>query len=147
MKSSAKAPAEYLASLAPERREAITALRKLIRKHLPTGYEEAMQWGMLCYQVPLKRCPQTYNGMPLGYVALASQKNYMGLYLMGLCVDPAALKRFRASYKASGKKLDMGKVCLHFKKLDDLPLPLIAETVSAMSVAECIKAYEKAERR
>ena len=84
MQSDAKTVTEYLAGLPDDRRKAIKTVRALIRKHLPKGYEEAMNWGMISYQVPLKTCPQTYNGQPLVYAALASQKNHMAVYLTGI---------------------------------------------------------------
>ena len=133
---------EYLDELSPDRREAIETVRRVILEKLPDGYEEMMQYGMIGYAIPLERYPVTYNGQPLGYVALASQKNYMSVYLMNIYGDPEAEKWFTESYKASGKKLDMGKSCVRFKTLDDLPLDLIGEAVARTSASDFIEWYE-----
>ena len=133
---------EYIASLPEGRKEAIAALRDLIKKHLPKGYEEGMDYGMICYYIPLSRYPNTYNGHALQYVALASQKNYMSLYLMGVYGEGES--SFKERYKATGKKLDMGKSCVRFKSLDDLPLDLIAETVAKITPEKYIATYKKA---
>jgi hypothetical protein len=138
--SEAKTVASYLKQLRPDRREAMTAVRKVILKNLPKGYEEGMQ-GMITYSIPLKDLPKTYNGDPLWYVGLASQTNYMALYLNNVYSDPEIADWFKARYKATGKRLDMGKSCVRFKKLEDLPLDLIGETVAATSKDELIKMY------
>jgi hypothetical protein len=108
-RSDARTPDEMIAALPPERREAISAVRDVIRANLPPGYEEGMQFGMLAWYVPLERFPDTYNGQPLGLAALASQKNYLSLYLNTVYGDPETERWFRERYAASGKKLDMGK--------------------------------------
>ncbi len=112
----------YLAELAPERRVAIAALRGVIQANLPEGYEESMQFGMIGYVVPLSRYPETANGAPLLYAALASQKRHMAVYLMDVYADPAAASWFTEAYKATGKRMDMGKSCVRFRKLEDLPV-------------------------
>ena len=137
---------EYIKSLPDERREAIKGLRKVILDNLPKGYKEGMLWGMITYYIPLKDYPNTYNRQPLGYAALASQKNYNSLYLLTVYGDPKTEKWFKAQYKASGKKLDMGKSCVHFKKLDDLPVDLIAETIARTPKDAYIKRYEAARK-
>ncbi len=146
VQSKAKTVEAYLAELPPDRREAISAVRKVILENLPKGYEEAMNWGMICYQVPLARCPDTYNGQPLGIAALASQKRYMSIYLMNVYGDKKTEAWFRAGFKKAGKKLDMGKSCVRFKKLDDLPLELIGQAVARAPVEALIAAYEKARK-
>ena len=133
---------EYLAELSPERRDSIAKLRKLILKNLPKGFIEIMLYGMISYVIPLERYPITYNKKPLTIISLASQKNYMALYLMNVYGDEAE-ERFKKSYLASGKKLDMGKSCVRFKSLDDLPLGLIGETIARTSVDQFIKRYER----
>ena len=140
--SKAETVDEYLDELAPDRREAVETVRQVILDSLPEGYEEMMQYGMIGYAIPLERYPVTYNGQPLGYVALASQKNYMSLYLMNIYGDPEAEKWFTESYKATGKRLDMGKSCVRFKSLDDLPLDLIGEAVARTLVSDFIEWYE-----
>ncbi|HEV8054677.1 MAG TPA: DUF1801 domain-containing protein [Candidatus Limnocylindrales bacterium] len=119
-------------------------VREVIRANLPRGNEEGMQFGMISYHVPLERFPNTYNGQPLGLAALASQKNYMALYLNTVYGDPETERWFRERYASSGKKLDMGKSCLRFRKLEDLPLDLIGETIARAPVDEYIRRYEAA---
>src|SRR5262249_54768370 len=109
MKSSAKSPDEYVKSLPADRREAIGAVRAAILKNLPKGFEEMVDFGMLAYVVPLKRLPDTYNGHPLPIAALASQKNYMSVYLMCVYGNAKLKAWFAAEFKKAGKKLDMGK--------------------------------------
>ena len=135
MRSNATSVEQYLSELSPERRAAIEAVRKVILGNLPTGYEEAMNWGMITYQVPLSVYPDTYNKKPLMYAALASQKNHMAVYLTGIYIEEGVKKRFVEEYAATGKKLDMVKSCVRFKKLEDLPLPVIGKVIAAHSIA------------
>jgi hypothetical protein len=145
--SKAKSVTEYLASLPPERRAALAAVRRVIKKNLPRGFVEGMQYGMIGYAVPLSRYPNTYNGQPLGIACLASQKNYMTLYLMGIYADPGGRKWFEGAFKKAGKKLDMGQSCVRFRKLEDLPLDVIGEAIARTGVDEFIAAAEKARKR
>ena len=138
---------EYLAELPPDRRGTIAAVREVILRHLPSGYEEAMQYCMIGYVIPLKRYPVTYNKQPLAYAALASQKNYMSLYLMNIYGDKETEQWFTGQYKDRGKKLDMGKSCVRFKKLEDLPLDLIAQAIARTSVDDFIERYEASRRK
>ena len=130
MQSDAKTPEEYLSELEPTRRDAISAVRNVILDNLPEGYEEVMQYGMLSYVVPLSVFPDTYNGQPVMYIALASQKQYMSLYLTTVYADPSLSDWFKQRYLATGKKLNMGKSCVRFRKLEDLPLDLVAEVTA-----------------
>jgi uncharacterized protein YdhG (YjbR/CyaY superfamily) len=139
MQSKAATIEEYLNELTPERREGIGAVRAVILENLPEGYEEAMNWGMISYQVPLAVYPETYNKQPLMYAALASQKNHMAVYLTGIYMDEAAKDAFEAAYKATGKRYDVGKSCVRFKRLDDLPLELIGETIASLPVNEFVE--------
>jgi len=141
--SNAQTVEEYLASLPEDRRAAVSKVRAVILANLPDGYEEGMQYGMIGYYVPLEDYPDTYNGQPLGYIALASQKNYMSLYLMSVYSDTRRAQAFTQQYKATGKKLDMGKSCVRFKSLDDLPLDLIADTVASVPVDKFLGEYEE----
>jgi hypothetical protein len=143
MQSKAKTVEAYLKSLPAERREAIAAVRKVILKNLPRGFREMMQFGMIGYAIPLERFPNTYNGQPLGIAGLASQKNYMSLYLMNVYSDKATLDRFLVEYRASGKRLDMGKSCVRFRKLEDLPLDVIGKAIARNSVEDVIAAHER----
>jgi uncharacterized protein YdhG (YjbR/CyaY superfamily) len=147
MRSNASAVEEYLAELPGERREALEAVRQVILKSLPKGYEEVMNWGMITYQVPLETYPDTYNGKPLMYAALASQKNHMAVYLTGIYVDDEARQEFELKYKATGKRYDVGKSCVRFKKVEDIPLSLIGESIGSLSVEEFIKRVESARPR
>lgn len=146
-KSTAATPDEYLAELPDDRRAALAAVRKVILDNLPEGYEETMQYGMIGYVIPLETYPATYNGQALNYVGLSSQKNYMTIYLMGIYSDPDLERWFVEQFEARGKKLDMGKSCVRFKKLDDLPMDLIGQAIAATSMAEFIGRYEVSRRR
>lgn len=146
MQSQAPTVAEYLASLPQDRRSALEAVRTVILQNLPDGYEEGMQYGMIGYYIPLSRYPKTYNGHALSYAALASQKNYMSLYLMGIYCDEESARWFQDQYAHSGKKLDMGKSCVRFRKLEDLPLDLVGKAVALVSVEEYLRLYERSRR-
>lgn len=141
--SAATTPAAYLASLPPERRRVIAAVRAVIKKRLPPGYVETMNWGMLAYEIPLRRYPNTYNKQPLMYLALAAQKNNYAFYMTGLRKDDALLARLAAAYAAAGRKLDLGKSCLRFKSLEELPLDVIGDLVASTSVEERIEVAER----
>jgi len=140
-------PAAYLASLPPDRRKVIAAVRRLVKKHLPEGYVETMNWGMLSYEIPLSRYPDTYNKQPLSYVALAAQKNNYALYMMNVYGNEALMDKLAAAYSAAGRKLDMGKSCLRFRTLEELPLDVIGEIVASTSVESHIAASEAARRK
>lgn len=149
MQSKAKTVDEYLAGLPDDRREALQALRKVIRKNLGKGYQEGMQYGMPGWFVPHSVYPPGYHcnpTEPLPFVGMASQKNHMSLYLM--CVyghsDGSALAEFQKAWAKTGKKLDMGKACVRFKKLDDLALDVIGETIKSIPVRKYIEHYEAA---
>lgn len=137
---------DYLGELSDDRRDAIAEVRDVILENLPDGYAETMNWGMISYEVPLERYPDTYNGQPLGYAALASQKNYMAVYLNSVYGDDETEEWFRREYEATGKKLDMGKSCVRFKSLDQLPLELIGQVIAGTSVDDLIEAYERSRR-
>lgn len=148
--SSAKTVKEYLDGLSPERRKEIEAVRKIIIKNLPKGYEEGISYGMLGYCVPLSLYPKGYLGkkdVPLPYACLASQKHYMALYLNNVYGDKATDEWFRKTYKASGKKLDMGKSCVRFKSADDLPLEVIGQAIAKTPVQTYIERYEAARKK
>ncbi|NNK49745.1 MAG: DUF1801 domain-containing protein [Gemmatimonadetes bacterium] len=144
MRSEATTVEEYLAELPDDRRDALEAVRKVILDNLPEGYVEAMNWGMIAYEVPLERYPDTYNKQPLAFAALASQKNHMAVYLTGIYISDEARDEFEQAYRATGKRFDVGKSCVRFKKLDDLPLDLIGETVASLPVERLIKRVEEA---
>lgn len=133
---------EYLSELDDVRQEAVSAVRQVILDNLPVGYEEIMQYGMISYVVPLDVLADTYNGQPLMYIALASQKQYMSLYLTNVYGDESVEKWFKERYLATGKKLNMGKSCVRFRKLDDLPLELVAEVVARTPIDEFVTIYK-----
>jgi hypothetical protein len=145
--SAAPTVTTYLQSLPEERRKVIAKLRSVIKKHLPKGYQEAMNFGMITYQVPLRRYPDTYNGQPLCYAGLAAQKNYNALYLMRPYGDAKQRKFLEESFAKAGKKLNMGKSCIRFKTLEDLPLPAIAALVASTPPDTWIAAAKKARTR
>jgi len=150
MQSKAKTVQEYLDSLPEGRRATIRAVRKVIVQHLPKGYQEIMQYGMISYAVPLSLYPPGYHcgkDVPLPYAGLASQKNYMSLYLCNIYSDKGTEKWFRNEFKASGKKLDMGKSCVRFKRVEDLPLDVIGKAIARTPVKNFIMLYEKAIKR
>lgn len=142
--SKAKTVAAYLKELPAERRAVIAAVRQVILKSLPKGYEEGMEWGVISYQVPLAKYPDTHNGRPLMYVALGAQKNYYALYLM---CDGGHLAELKEAYAKAGKRLDMGKCCLRFQRVEDLPLPVIRKIIRASSPAAYIRQYESTRGR
>ena len=135
---------EYLAEQSLERREALGEVRRVILKNLPLGYAEVMQYSMISYVIPLERYPKTYNKQPLAYLSLAAQKRYMSIYLMGVYCDRETESWFVQRYRASGKRLDMGKSCVRFRTLEDLPLDLVGEVISLTSVDNFIGLYEAA---
>ena len=139
MQSEAATVEEYLAELPEERRIAIEAVREVILKNLPVGYEEVMNWGMITYQVPLETYPDTYNKKPLMYAALASQKNHMAVYLTAIYMTEEARLAFEAAYKATGKRYDVGKSCVRFKKLEDFPLELIGQSIASLEASEFVR--------
>lgn len=138
---------EYLESLPEERRAVLSKLRALIKRRIPRGFEESLLWGTIAYSVPLERFPDTYNGHPLGYVALASRKNYCTLHLMSVYMNPEGQKALAEGFRKAGKKLDMGKACVRFKSLDDLPLDVIGDLVAKITPEAWIAIYKKSRIR
>lgn len=147
VQSKAETVEEYLAELPEERRAVIAAVREVILAHLPEGYEEAMAWGMIGYGIPLSRYPDTYNKQPLSFVALAAQKRHYALYLMCAYQDSGDEAFLRRAFEATGKRLDMGKCCVRFKKLEDLPLDAIGELIARTPPERMIATYEASRRR
>jgi hypothetical protein len=147
MISKAATVSEYLSELTPEERADIQKVRSVIKKNLPKGYKESVQFGMICYSIPLSRYADTYNGQALCYAALAALKNHNAVYLMNVYGHPGTERWFKARYKATGKRLDMGKSCVRFQHADDLPLDVIGEAIARTSVEDYIGYYEKARGR
>jgi len=138
---------KFLAQLPPARRREIGRVRALIREHLPAGYEEVVSKHMLVYQVPLGRYSDTYNGQPLWYIALASEKSYLSLHLMSIYGDPVQSQRLKDGFRSTGKKLDMGKACIHFENVDDLPSDVVGGIIASMPVDRWIEIAQAARRR
>ena len=139
MHSKAITVEQYLNELPNERKEALSIVRQIIVENIPDGYDEVMNWGMITYEVPLETYPNTYNGKPLMYAALASQKNHMSVYLTGCYMSLDVRNKFKKAYKKSGKRFDAGKSCIRFKKVNDLPLELLGKTIASMDVNKFIE--------
>ena len=139
MHSKAITVEQYLNELPNDRKEAMSIVRQTIVENLPDGYNEVMNWGMITYEVPLETYPNTYNGKPLMYAALASQKNHMSVYLTGCYMSLDVRDKFEKAYKKSGKRFDAGKSCIRFKKVNDLPLELLGKTIASMDVNKFIE--------
>lgn len=137
----------FLAELPAQRRRELERVRDVVRKHLPAGYAETVSGGMIVYEVPLAVYSGTYNGQPLWYAALASAKSYLSLHLMMVYGSPALSQRLRDGFESAGKKLDMGKACVHFQAADDLALDAIAEAVASTSVQQFVAIAKAARRR
>ena len=140
--NTAKTADEYIESLPDDRREAVREVRDTVRANLPEGFEEGMSYGMIAWYVPLERFPNTYNGEPLGLAALASQKNYISLYLLSVYGDPSTEAWFKDRYAETGKLLNMGKSCLRFRRLEDVPLDVIGETIARVDLDSYLAGYE-----
>lgn len=147
MQSQSKTPDGYIKEIPSERMEAFSTLRNTILKHIPKGYEECMSYGMIGYVVPHKLFPAGYHcdpKLPLPFASIASQKNFIALYHMGLYANPELLDWFVTEYPKHCKtKLDMGKGCVRFKKTDDIPFKLIGELMKKVTVKDWIALYEK----
>lgn len=147
MQSSAATPEEYVASLPEDRKEAIEKLRKVIKKNLPKGFKEGMGYGMLGYNVPHSLYPAGYHcdpKLPLPFIGLASQKNFIAVYHMGVYSSPELLEWFTTEYSKRVKgKLDMGKSCIRFKKPENIPFDLIGELASKLTPQQWIDLYEE----
>lgn len=144
MKSNSTTVESYLKSLPADRRTAIEAVRAVMLKNLDSDYEEGMQYGMIGYFVPHRVFPQGYHcdpSQPLCFAGLASQKNHMSVYLMCIYGDEREAAWLTSEWKKTGKKLDMGKSCIRFKKLDDLPLALIGEAVRRVPAKAYVARY------
>lgn len=147
MKYEASSPEEYIAQLPQDRKEVIEKLRSIIKENLPAGYEEGINYNMIGYYVPHSIYPEGYHcnpELPLPFMNIASQKNSVNLYHSGIYAIPKIHDWFVNEYpKYSKRKLDMGKSCVRFKKMDDIPYKLIAELCRKISIEDWIKTYEK----
>jgi hypothetical protein len=146
-RSTASTVDEYLAGLPEERRAVISAVREVVLRHLPAGYQETMNWGMISYEVPLERCPHTYNGQPLSFAGLAAQKSHYALYLMCAYEGSEYGRILRDAYAAMGKRPDIGKSCIRFESLDDLPLDAIGGIIASLPPDAYLRWVEAARQR
>ena len=146
MRSDAPTVDEYLAGLPEERVEAIATVRQTLLASLPEGVVEVMNWGMICYEIPLETHPDTYNGKPLMVAALASQKRNMAVYLQGLYMSPELQERIVGAWRERGTRLDMGKSCIRFRALANIELDLVGQAVAAFTVPEFIALSEACRR-
>ena len=144
--SKATTVADYLADLPPERAAVVAHVRDLVNKAMPDGYREAMSYGMIGWAVPLEVYPDTYNGQTLAYVGLAAQKNHFSLYLNCVYASAERTERLKAAYAAAGKKLDMGKSCIRFKRIDQLAEDALAAEIASVIPAQYIAISEEARR-
>ena len=148
MTSDAKTPEEYISALPQDRKDAITKLRKIILKRLPKGFSETISYGMLGYVVPHSLYPDGYHcdpKLPLPFMSIASQKNFVGVYHMGIYANKELYDWFVDEYpKHSSRKIDMGKSCIRLNKIEEIPYELIGELASKMTPNEWIKIYENA---
>jgi hypothetical protein len=136
-------PEDYIASLPPGRREAITQVRAVINANLPQGYQEGMLYGIISWYVPLESFSDTYNKQPLTLAGLASRKNNMTLYLNNVYGNPTTERWFKNRWAETGKKLNMGKSCVYFRKIEDLPLDVVAEVIAREPLDQFVTYYEK----
>lgn len=147
MQSKAVTPDEYVAQVPEERKGAMITLRKTIQENLPDGFEEGMNYGMIGYYVPHSIYPDGYHcdpKLPLPFMNIASQKNFIAVYHMGIYANPEIMDWFVAEYPKYVKtKLDMGKSCIRFKKIETIPYELIAELCHKMTVQNWVDLYEK----
>ena len=145
-KSSAETVKEYLNELPEGKREVVKKLRQIVLDNLPNGYQERMNWGMISYEVLLTKYPSTYNKKPLLFAAIAAQKNYISLYLTPVYQSKELEKELKNAYKKADLKVNMGKSCLRFKKLSELPLEFIGELISRVEVEDFIRIYEESRK-
>ncbi len=146
MQYKAETVTDYIKQIPEERKKTIKQLRSIIKKNLPKGFKECISYGMPAYVVPLNTYPDGYHckkDTPLPFISFASQKNFIAIYHMGIYADEKLMKWFIKEYtKYSSKKLDMGKSCIRFKKKDDIPMDLIAELMTKMTIKDWINLYE-----
>jgi uncharacterized protein YdhG (YjbR/CyaY superfamily) len=144
--SKASTVEEYLQELPPERRAVIAEVRERILENLPAGYVERMR-GAISYEIPLEDYPETYNGQPLNYVALAAQKHHYAVYLTCVYQDPQQEKILREGFEDIGKKPYMGKSCVRFRKLENIPLDVIGELIASTPPEKLIAQYEETRKK
>jgi len=147
VKSTAVNVGQYLSELPESKKNVLERVRDTVLKNLNPGFEETMNWGMISYEIPLKTYPNTYNNKPLQFAALASQKHHFSLYLMSVYQNPALNDFLLKGFKKIGRKPNMGKSCIRFNRVDDIPLIVIGEIIRETTVEGFIKNYEEVRRK
>ena len=146
-RSTGKSVEAFLAELPPNVAAELATVRKVVRAHLPAGYQEVVRKNMIVYEVPLERYRDTYNGHPLWYAALAAPKSYLTLHLMNVYGNAERAQRLAAGFQAAGKKLSMGKACIRFQRAKDLALDVIGEVVASTPLDKWVAVAQAARRR
>lgn len=146
VQSNAKNVEEYLEELDEEKRNVISKVRDVVLENLPEGYKETMNWGMISYEVPLSTYSDTYNDKPLMFAGLAAQKNHYSLYLTPVYQSEALKRWLLKQFEEENKKIDMGKSCLRFKKIDDLPIKAVGQLIKRITVQKFIDIYEESKK-
>ncbi len=144
--SKATTVADYLAELPSDRAEIISAMRDLVNQAIPDGYDEVIRWGMINWEIPIQVSGPTDNQQPLSYVALAAQKNGYSLYLSCAACNPESVQRLQSAAAAGGRKLDMGKSCIRFKRPDQLPLDALSIEIGSASPADYLAAIARSKQ-
>lgn len=147
MRSKAQTVSQYLREVPDSQRDSVMRTRTVIKKNLNKGFVETMNWGMISYEVPLSAYPQTYNKQPLSFAGLAAQKNNISLYLMCIYQEPGLMQTLKDEFKKIGKKPDMGKSCIRFKNVDDVPIDAIGRIIKKVTLKQFIRTYEGAKGR
>lgn len=142
-KNNAQTVEEYIQELPEYRRDTIKEIRELILEHLPDGYQETINWGMISYEIPLEDYPDTYNDQPLNYLGLDAQENHNSLYLMPVYQDEELQDWLEEEFQKANKNMDMGRSCLRFNTINDLPLDAIAKVIAHQTPEEFIETYEE----
>ena len=145
--STATTVADYIAELPSERAAVVAHVRDLVNQAMPAGYREGIGYGMIGWVVPLDAYPDTYNGQPLAYAGLAAQKHYFSLYLTCVYASPERAKCLKTAFAAAGKRLDMGKSCIRFKRVDQLVEDVLAAEIASTTPAQFIALAEDARQR
>jgi Domain of unknown function (DU1801) len=141
--SKAKTVGAYLGELAPDRRAVVEEVLALVRASMPKGFDEVMQYGMISWVVPDAKLSETYNDQPLAVAALAAQKNYVSLYLLGAYMDPKRREALEKAFAVAGKKLDMGESCLRFKSTDEIDMKSVGAALASLGVDDLVALYKK----
>jgi hypothetical protein len=145
--SDAESVEDYLATLTEDRQDIISGVLEMVRGSIPDGYQETMNWGMISWEVPLEIEPDTYNGQPLSFCALASQKRHCALYMMSVYQDDSQRERLLSAYEKMGRKPNMGKSCIRFTKLEHLPLDTLAELISECDMESFVESCNSVRKK